>query len=412
MKTFIGFAQALDLTLASVGSGGTAKRPLREAAGQALAEDLYALVDSPSVSTSRKDGYAVCPEDVKAATPSAPVRLKLVDRLSAGEMRAVRMNRGETVRVTTGALIPEGASAVISEEFCRAAGESVFCLNTADPGRNILPSGTDVHAGEPVASSGDELTPALLGLIAAAGHGAVRVHTVPRAAVIATGDEVLPPGQPLEPGKLYASNMVEIGAWLALHGIPFEAAVVADRPQAIREAVRGRIAATDIFITSGGAWGSEKDLILKVAADMGWTGIYHRVRMGPGKPVGFGLLDGKPFFVLPGGPPSNEMAFLQLCLPALRKMMGLRPAAFPFVPARLSHRVTGERGWTEFIHARLEKTPDGLLAVPSRLKSRLRSMAEKEALIVIPEDRDEIPAGELIEVQALKPTVDPCGAAS
>jgi molybdopterin biosynthesis enzyme len=101
------------------------------------------------------------------------------------------------------------------------------------------------------------------------------------------------------------------------------------------------------------------------------------------------------------------MAFLQLCLPALRKMMGLKPSAFPTVRARLSDRVTGERGWTEFIHARLEKTPTGLLAVPSRLKSRLKSMAEKEALIIIPEDCDEIPAGEAIEVQVLKPMVDP-----
>ncbi|MCU0605278.1 MAG: molybdopterin-binding protein [Desulfobacterales bacterium] len=178
----------------------------------------------------------------------------------------------------------------------------------------------------------------------------------------------------------------------------------------MREAVQSRRSTADIFITSGGAWGSEKDLILKVVTDMGWTGIYHRVRMGPGKPVGFGLLDGKPFFVLPGGPPSNEMAFLQLCLPALRKMLGVDPSAFPTVRARLSDRVTGELGWTEFIHARLEKAPGGLLAVPSRLKSRLKSMAGKEALIVIPEDRHELPAGELIDVQALKPMPAPCGA--
>jgi molybdopterin molybdotransferase len=101
------------------------------------------------------------------------------------------------------------------------------------------------------------------------------------------------------------------------------------------------------------------------------------------------------------------MAFLQLCLPALRKMMGLKPAPFPTVQARLGARVTGERGWTEFLHARLEKTPTGLLVVPSRLKSRLRSMAEMEALIIIPEDRDEISAGEVMEVQALKPIVGP-----
>jgi molybdopterin molybdotransferase len=405
MKTFIGFAEARDLTLASVGVGRAEKQPLLAAAGRILAEDLNALVASPSISTSRKDGYAVFAEDLMTASSATPVRLRLVDSISAGDLRTVRMNSGEAVRVTTGALIPAGASAVISEEFCRADAESVSCFNTAGPGRNILPGGTDVRVGKPVAFSGSELTPALLGLIAAAGHGAVSIHKAPRAAVIATGDEVMAPGRPLPPGKLYASNMVEIGAWLSRHGFPFETTVIPDRAQAIRDAIQSHLAEADVFITSGGAWGSEKDLILQVLADMGWTGIYHRVRMGPGKPVGFGLLGGKPFFVLPGGPPSNEMAFLQLCLPALMKMKGAKPAVFPLVSARLRDRVTGERGWTEFVHARLEKAPTGLLAVPSRLKSRLRSMAEKEALIVIPEDRDEIPAGEAIEVQALKAIV-------
>ncbi|MCU0605277.1 MAG: hypothetical protein MUC33_21760 [Desulfobacterales bacterium] len=161
MKTLIGFAQARDLTLASVAPGGTEERPLLEAAGRTLAQDLTALVDSPSISTSRKDGYAVCPQDVKAASSAAPVRLRLVGRLSAGDMRPVRMNPGEAIRVTTGALIPDGAQAVISEEYCRTDGDGVLCCNTADPGRNVLPVGTDVRVGEPIASRGAELTPAL-----------------------------------------------------------------------------------------------------------------------------------------------------------------------------------------------------------------------------------------------------------
>jgi molybdopterin molybdotransferase len=407
MRTFIGFTEALELTLNAVAAGETEELPLRAAVGRVLTADLTSLVDSPSISTSRKDGFAVVPEDLRAASRDNPVGLKRVGSCSAGDMRPIRMHRGEAVRVTTGARIPEGAQAVISEEFCRAEGPIVFCLNTAEAGRNILHRGTDVHANERVAAKGDRLTPALLGLVAAAGHGAVSVHMVPRAAVIATGDEVISPGLPLPPGKLYASNMVEIGAWLSLQGIPFQTAVVPDRPQAIREAIQSRLAETDVFITSGGAWGSEKDLILRVVADMGWTGIYHRVRMGPGKPVGFGALDGKPFFVLPGGPPSNEMAFLQLCLPALMKMMGVEYPFFSTAPARLNDRVAGERGWTEFVHARLENTAAGLLAVPCRLKSRLKSMAAKEALIIIPEDRDEIPAGETIDVQVLNPMIHP-----
>jgi molybdopterin molybdotransferase len=240
-------------------------------------------------------------------------------------------------------------------------------------------------------------------LIAAAGLGTVHVHRLPRAAVIATGDEVVAPGDPLPEGKLYASNMVEICSWLAIHRLPFETAIIRDRLDDIRTAIQNRLDRTDVFITSGGAWGSEKDLILQVASSMGWKGIYHRVRMGPGKPAGFGLLDGKPFFVLPGGPPSNEMAFLQLALPALMKMKGSDPKIFPLVPARLASAVTGEREWTEFIHARLQRADGELWVSPARLKSRLRSMAEKDALIVIPEDRAEIRAGETVDVQLLRP---------
>jgi molybdopterin molybdotransferase len=318
-------------------------------------------------------------------------------------MRPLSIHSGEAVRVTTGALIPEGNVSVISEEFCRREGETLTCLNTAAPGRNVLRRGTDVRFGDIVAARGARLIPPLLGLIAAAGHGSVTAHRPPRAAVIATGDEVVAPGAPLPEGKLYASNMVAICGWLAACGIPFETAIVRDRRDDIRAAIQSRLARTDVFLTSGGAWGSEKDLILQVLETLNWTGIYHRVRMGPGKPVGFGLLECKPFFVLPGGPPSNEMAFLQLALPALLKMKGDSPRVFPIASARLAATVTGEKGWTEFVHARLETRSDGLHAHPARLKSRLVSMAAKHALIVIPEDRAEIAAGETIEIQVLDP---------
>jgi molybdopterin molybdotransferase len=406
MKTFIGFKEARELTLAHVGAGAAEVVPLLEATDHILAEDVASLVDSPSVSTSRKDGFAVLPEDLERASRDQPVRLRLVGSLSAGDACTARLHSGEAVRVTTGALIPEGAGSVLSEEFCRVEADAVFCHNTAEAGRNILGRGTDVAAGQAVARKGDRLTPPLLGLVAAAGHGTVRVIKLPLAAVIATGDEVVAPGEPLPDGKLYASNMVEIGAWLRRHAIPFETAIVGDRRDEIRRAVDSRLHRADIFITSGGAWGSERDLMLKVVEDMGWTGVYHRVRMGPGKPVGFGLLAGKPFFVLPGGPPSNEMAFLQLCLPALLKMKGEAAEVFPFVPAALSQTVTGQKGWTDFIHARVQRQGKKLLATPARLRSRLRSMAEKEALIVIPEEREEIGAGEATAVQLLKPMSD------
>jgi molybdopterin molybdotransferase len=403
MKRGIGFAEALDLTLAGVAPGGAVRRRLGEALGLYLAEAVRARVDSPSVSSSRKDGFAIISADLAGAAADRPVRLRLVGSQSAGGAMRLSIRRGEAVRVTTGALLPAGAEAVLSEEYARVVDAALVCTNTAEPGRNIQPAGGDVRAGEEVASAGTRLTPAVLGLIAAAGHAEVAVVAPPRAAVIATGDEVTAPGEPLAAGQLYASNLVEITAWLAAAGIPFEAAVVRDDPARIDAAIRERIDRTDIFLTSGGAWGSEKDLILAVVERMDWEGVYRRVRMGPGKPVGFGRLAGKPFFILPGGPPSNEMAFLQLALPALVRMKGGRPPVFPVERARLLSPVAGERGWTEFVHARLEPGPEGLGVRPARLASRLRSMAAKEALIVIPEGRAEIEAGETVDIQRLEP---------
>jgi molybdopterin molybdotransferase len=404
MKTFIGFNEALGLTLAHVATCGVQEVALLQAVGRTLAGDIVACVDSPSISTSRKDGFAVVSRDLDTAAADAPVALKLAGSLSAGDTHVPHIAAGATVRVTTGARLPVGADAVLAEEFGRVAGDVLICTHTASAGRNILRRGTDVTSGAKVAGNGEKLTAPLLGLIAAAGHGTVTTHRPPRAAVIATGDEVVAPGEPLPEGRLYASNMIEICSWLAAFGIPFETAIVRDRREDIRAAIQSRLPRADVFLTSGGAWGSEKDLILQVLETLNWTGIYHRVRMGPGKPVGFGLLEDKPFFVLPGGPPSNEMAFLQLALPALLKMKGDSPRVFPVASATLAAAVTGEKGWTEFVHARLETRTDGLHAHPARLKSRLVSMARKQALIVIPEDRAEIAAGETIEIQVLDPS--------
>jgi molybdopterin molybdotransferase len=174
-----------------------------------------------------------------------------------------------------------------------------------------------------------------------------------------------------------------------------------DRKENIATAITKYLPDVDLILTCGGAWGSEKDLILEVVENLNWQGFYHRVRMGPGKPVGFGLLEQKPLFILPGGPPSNEMAFLQLAIPALLKMTGENPVLFPVASARLAKPVNGKKTWTDFVHARLENREGQLWVHPARLKSGLQSMVRKEALIIIPEDRKEIFAGETIKVQIL-----------
>ena len=401
MQTLIGFKDALDLTLSNVSVGKTEFLPLRQLTGRILAEEAVARVDCPSISSSRKDGYAVVSSDVSEACSRAPVVLKVVGNLVAGTSRELKIKRGQAVRITTGAPLPDGADAVLAEEFCHREKDTIVAHDTAEAGRNIHDRGRDTRRGETVAEKNRKLTPALIGLLAAAGLDGAPVYKSPKVAVIATGDEVVLPGEPLSKGKLYASNMVELCAWLSLMGLDFTAERVSDRKKDLKNAITKNLPDVDVLLTSGGAWGSERDLILDVAQCLNWQGIYHRVRMGPGKPVGFGLLDKKPFFCLPGGPSSNEMAFLQLAIPALLKMKGDHPVFFPVAAARLSETVEGKNGWTDFVHARLEYRQNQLLVHPARLKSSLQSMARKEALIIIPEDRETIAAGETVDIQLL-----------
>ena len=401
MQKFISFQDALDLTLSNVSTGAKEFLHLRQLTGKILAEDVVAKVDCPSICTSRKDGYAVVSSDLTRASKQNPVALKVRSSLSAGDRRQLNIDSGQTVRVTTGAPLPDGADAVLSEEFCRTQAEHILAFNTAEAGRNIHHRAGDIRMGEIVAAKNTRLHPALIGLLTAAGLDVAAVFRSPRVAVIATGDEVVTPGKPLLRGQLYASNMMEIGAWLSQFGFSHKMMLVPDCKLKIEKAISENLSEIDVFLTSGGAWGSERDLILDVVLGLNWQGIYHRVRMGPGKPVGFGLLEKKPFFCLPGGPPSNEMAFLQLALPALLKMQGHRSFFFPLTSARLATAVSGKKEWTDFIHARLEKRKNQLWVHPARLISALQSMAKKEALIIIPEDREKIDSGEKIEIQLL-----------
>lgn len=401
----LSFAEALAQTLDRVSPLGSEEVDLAQAGGRVAAQHLAALVNCPSVDASLRDGYAVRSADVTAASPQHPVQLRLGGRASAGAGWTGTVRQGMAVRVLTGAPIPRGADAVVSDEFTSLDGDILSITNSAEPGRNILRRGSDVAVGQRIVATGELLRPTQVGLLAAAGHGQLRVFRRPRAAIVATGDEVVAPGHPLTEGKLYASNLVTLASWCAGYGMGVTTAVVPDSEDQIRAEFLACLQDHDAILTSGGAWTSERDLVVHVLDELGWKEIYHGVRIGPGKAVGFGLWQGKPVFCLPGGPSSNHMAFLQLALPALHRLEGRTQPSLPVQVVRLAQPIQGQKEWTQFVHGCLERSKTGLVFHPLRRKSRLQEMAQMEALVQVPEGTEWLEAGTMVPVQVLVPNL-------
>ncbi len=401
---YIGLEQARELVAEKTPLLPPRQAPLAQAAGLVAAATVEARVWSPSVTASTKDGFAVRGRDLEGASAETPVRLDLVGSVAAGEQVRQEVGPGQALRITTGAPLPPGADAVLASEFARVEGERVLCLAPAGPGRNLMARGSDVRPGQVLARPGQVLTPAGAGLLAAGGWEQVPVYPRPRVGLMATGREVVAPGEKLPAGAVYASNLVALAAWLHLLGMTWRSRVVDDDAGQIARAARELLDHCDALLTSGGAWTSRRDLVVGVMQELGMEMFFRRVRMGPGKGVAFGLVGNKPVFCLPGGPPSNEMAFLQLALPGLLRMAGHPDPGLPEIPARLAQDLEGQEDWTQLWHGGLEPGAGDLPRFrPYAYSGRLGAMAASQAVVSLPEGQSRLAAGSRVMVQLLPP---------
>ncbi len=402
-KEYIGFREAYQKTMASIRPLPSTRCRISDCEGYIAAEDIVARADSPSVSTSLKDGYAVRAEDMAAADGGRPAALRVIGSVAAGHAAADAVEPGTAVRVLTGAPLPAQADTIVAEEFTSLSNGHIRVTAPTAKGRNILRKGSDTASGTVLLRAGQIMTPGRIGLLAAGGYQNLRVFQKPGIAIIATGDEILLPGEPLEDGKLYASNMLTLNGWCRHFGFATVMDVVGDDAPALRKRIGRAVTEQEAIVTSGGAWSGDKDMMARVLEELGWEKIYHRVRLGPGKAVGFGLLTGKPVFILPGGPPSNLVAFLELALPALLGLCGHRDAGLRQVTARLAEPVSGQIDWTQAIFGRLQNREDGFHFQPhGRPGSRLQSMAEAQGLLLIPEGVAGFKAQASVRVQLLR----------
>lgn len=389
----IGFDQAWDLVRKSMPKLGPESVRVSEMAGRVCAEDVTALIDYPSIDSSLKDGFAVVSQDVAFAGATSPVLLKLVGTLGAGDPCNMAVSPGTAVKVLSGAPIPEGADAVLAEEFVEVGPGRIKALAHSEKGRNILTKGSEIRAGEVLVRAAEPLTPAKVSLIVAGGIEEAPVFRRPVVGLLATGSEVMLPGKRPETGKLFASNLALQDAWLRLWSMTTTVRQAGDSFDDLTSVVGSMLSECDVLLTSGGAWKGDRDLIVKVLDKLGWDLIFHRVRLGPGKAIAMGFFKGKPIFCLPGGPPSNEAAFLLIAFPAITQMAGYTSSPYRRLAGILDEDVRGQKDWTQVIHCRAERLESSIRLIPLVGKRRLSSMAGADGLVLIPEGVDHMPAG-------------------
>lgn len=375
--------------------------PILEALGRVLAEPVVASRNIPPLSNSAMDGYAVRGEDVA----QAPVRLRVVGEAAAGYVCEARVESGTAVRIMTGAPIPEGADTVVRFEDTRLEGEWVEVLVPVPHGKNVRPAGEDVRAGQEVLSPGKVLRPQEIGMLAALGRTEVAVFRRPRVAILATGDEVVSPGQEPGPAQIYDANTYTVSA-LVRHvgGIPIPLGVARDQEELVREGVRRALEErADFIITSGGVSVGDFDLVKQVLAAEGEMRFWS-LNMKPGRPLAFGVVAGVPLLGLPGNPVSAMIGTLMFARPALLKMQGFTEWSWPTVRARLLDPIPRKDERRHYMRVVLKEAEEGYEArlTGDQGSGILNSLVLADGLAVIPEGTTHLPAGTEVEVLWLR----------
>ncbi len=377
------------------------RRPLDDALGCVLAEDVVSPVDIPPHTNAAMDGYAARAADVRGATPETPVVLRVVAELPAGARPVAAIGPGECARIFTGAPLPPGADSVIRQEDTDQGRERVRITADRDAGHNIRQAGEDLRRGATVLTAGEALDPARLGILASVGEANPVVYRRPRVAILGSGDEIVDVDRPDEirsGRKIGSSNTHTLVALVRLAGgVPVNLGIARDTPESLREHL-ARAADCDLLVTTAGISVGEHDHLRGTLVAMGGEIRFWRLRMRPGAPVGFGRLHGVPWIGLPGNPVSTMVTFELFVRPAIRRMAG---HAFPFrraVPVRLAEPVRVNARLQHFLRAIVEEGPEGLAArlTGPQGSGILTSMVRANALLIGPEGEREWPAGTVL----------------
>jgi molybdopterin molybdotransferase len=377
----ISVAEAVSIVCHGFGPLGSEHIDLRSALGRVLAEDLASRVSQPPADVSAMDGYAVRSIDI----PQVPSTLKLVGESAAGARFTGSIAEGETVRISTGAPVPSDADAIVIQENVRASEDSVAVLEKPLPGKWIRRAGLDFSYGQVLLKTGCKLTARHIGLAAAMNIPWLRVRRKPCVGFIATGNEVVLPGEPLGPDQIISSNSLALSAYIeTFGGTPINLGIADDDDASLMAALESA-GEMDLLVTVGGASVGDHDLVKKILRKKDFEIKFHKVAMRPGKPVFFGVGNGLPVLGLPGNPVSVGVAAVVFLKPALEAMLGAAQQETHLLTVSLGRDLPANDQRQDYLRAKLTRGADNtLIAEPFQRQdsSMLALFSQADCLVI------------------------------
>ncbi|MBZ9570081.1 molybdopterin molybdotransferase MoeA [Methanobrevibacter sp. TMH8] len=399
LSELIPMSEVLDILAENQKIMGIETIDLKDSYLRALATAIYSFHDSPPFDKSAMDGYAVIAEDTFGASSNIIKELKIIDQIGAGAFSDKKINNGEAIRIATGAPIPDGANAVLMEEYTITENEGtddeyIKIHSQVTPGENVAISGEDIKKGDKVVDSNIIIRPQEMGLIASAGVDSIEVYKKPRVKLIITGNELVNPTKNLDKAQIINSNQYVIGSMVESCGANVDISYSQDNFNTVKEILDDSSKDYDLVITTGGTAISKGDVVIDAVDAIGEV-LFHGVAIRPGKPVGFGLINETPIFMLSGYPVAAMGQFDAIVRRFLFKMQNI-----DFNP-RMEKReaevkIYSNLGRTDYI--RVFADDEKVRSILSRGSGVIRSMVEANGYIIVDENQEGITKGDIVDV--------------
>lgn len=376
---------------------------LSQGLGRILATPLNARRQLPLFDNSAMDGYAVSSADTAGATSLQPVSLPISEVIPAGRCPTRPLQRGEAMRIFTGAVMPEGADAVVIQENTTRENDNVLILQPARPRQHVRFAGEDVQVGAPILDAGFPLEPGEIAMLAAQGTLVLPACRQPRVAILPTGDELRELGQPLEPGQISNSNSHMLAAQVRrCGGIPLQQPIAPDDPAELLRCLIAAAQSADLILTCGGVSVGDFDHVQSVLQSQGQVDFW-KVAIKPGKPLAFGSIQNTPLLGLPGNPVSSFVTFELFARPAILRLGGHSATDLPTIQARLTHPVRPSKEREQFLRAKVSQGATGyeVTAKSQQGSGHFTSMTGINGLLRIPRGADTLAPQSAVEVGLL-----------